>query len=95
MAARALGSGAGGGGPELGRGEARAKVRRVEAGRLQLSCAPPTVLHSLHVEHVIAVHLFLGGLRALGHRDGVAHCRDRGHRDGTAHCRDRGTQVRA
>ena len=40
------------------------------------------LLHSLHVEHVIVVHLFLGGLRALGQRDGAAHCRDRGHRSG-------------
>ena len=36
------------------------------------------LLQSLHVEPVIVVHLLLGGLRALGHRDGAAHCRDRG-----------------
>ena len=36
------------------------------------------LLRSLHVQCVIVVHLLLGGLRALGHRDGAAHCRDRG-----------------
>ena len=36
------------------------------------------LLQSLHVQRVIVVHLLLGGLWALGHRDGVAHCRDRG-----------------
>ena len=36
------------------------------------------LLQSLHVERVIVAHLLLGGLRALGHRVGEAHCRDRG-----------------
>ena len=36
------------------------------------------LLQSLHVEPVIVVHLLLGGLRALGHRDGAARCRDGG-----------------
>ena len=36
------------------------------------------LLQGICVEHVIVVHLLLGGLRALGHRDGAAHCRDRG-----------------
>ena len=36
------------------------------------------LLQSLHVQRVIVVHLLLRGLRALGHRDGAAHCRDRG-----------------
>ena len=36
------------------------------------------LLQSLHVQRVTVVHLLLGGLWALGHRDGVAHCRDRG-----------------
>ena len=36
------------------------------------------LLQSLHVEPVIVVHLLLGGLWTLGHRDGAAHCRDRG-----------------
>ena len=40
------------------------------------------LLQSLHVEPVTVVHLLLGGLRALGHRDGAARCRDRGHRSG-------------
>ena len=36
------------------------------------------LLQGICVEHVIVVHLLLGGLRALGHQDGAAHCRDRG-----------------
>ena len=36
------------------------------------------LLQSLHVQRVIMVHLLLGALWALGHRDGAAHCRDRG-----------------
>ena len=36
------------------------------------------LLQSLHVQSVIMVHLLLGALWALGHRDGAAHCRDRG-----------------
>ena len=36
------------------------------------------LLQSLHVQRVIVVHLLLRGLRALGHWDGAAHCRDRG-----------------
>ena len=36
------------------------------------------LLQGICVEHVIVVHLLLGELPALGHRDGAAHCRDRG-----------------
>lgn len=38
------------------------------------------LLQSLHVERVIVVNFLLGGVQALGHRDGVPHCRERGDR---------------
>ena len=52
------------------------------------------LLQGICVEHVIVVHLLLGGLRALGHQDGAAHCRDRGTqirgRASAAHTADSG-----
>lgn len=38
------------------------------------------LLQSLHVEHVVVVNFLFGGVQALRHRDGVAHCRERGDR---------------
>lgn len=35
-------------------------------------------LQSLHVELVVVVSFLLGGVEALRHRDGAAHCRERG-----------------
>ena len=75
------GTGIGGGAEcEVGRGEAR--LDEGEASRSREAAALlvllKQLLQSLHVQRVIVVHLLLGGLRALGHRDGAAHCRDRG-----------------
>lgn len=36
------------------------------------------LLQSLHVEHMIVVHLLLAGLWAPGYQHGVAHCVERG-----------------
>ena len=77
--ARALGSGVGGavrwGGVRPGLDEGEVSRSREAAALLELL---KQLLQSLHVEPVIVVHLLLGGLRAVGHRDAAARCRDGG-----------------